>query len=161
MPTWGADERYLALVEKHGTGLLHLALMLTGNRHDAEDVVQDALIAVAAKWPIAAGATYLKRTVSNGAIDLIRSRREVPAESLPERAVEDYSFLKREQDRAFFDLLQGLPTRQRQAVILRYYADLDDTSIARILGVTVQTVRSQIHHALARLRTTVPAEGRS
>lgn len=155
MPAWGADARYTRLVENHGRELLHLALMLVGNLHDAEDIVQDAVISVAAAWPRAqptSGIAYLKRAVSNRAIDYSRRRTEVVTDRLPERSVDDLNFLVFEEDREFFVMVDRLPLKQRSAVILRYYADLNDSAIAAILDCSVQTVRSQIHHALTTLR---------
>ena len=155
MPAWGADARYTRLIEKHGRELLHLALMLVGNLHDAEDIVQDAVINVAAAWPKAqptSGIAYLKRAVSNRAIDYSRRRTEVVTDQLPERSVDDLNFLVFEEDREFFVMVDRLPLKQRSAVILRYYADLNDSAIAAVLDCSVQTVRSQIHHALTTLR---------
>lgn len=129
--------------------------MLTGNIHDAEDIVQDAVISVAAAWPTVqprSGLAYLKRAVSNRAVDYARRRTEVVTDVLPERSVDDLGFLVFEEDREFFVMVDRLPHRQRAAVILRYYADLNDSAIAETLDCSVQTVRSQIHHALTTLR---------
>jgi RNA polymerase sigma factor (sigma-70 family) len=59
-----------------------------------------------------------------------------------------------EQD-AVWKLCASLPARQRAAVVLRYYEGLPDADIADILGCSASTVRSQIHRALASLRTTL------
>lgn len=155
MATWGADANYTRLTTQHGGALLHLAILLTGNRHDAEDIVQDAVISVASSWsktrPRSVFA-YLKRAVTNRAIDYLRSRKEIPSDSILETAVEEFGFLRHEEDRQFFAIVNILPMRQRATLILRYYADMDDRSIAEALGCSVQTVRSQAHHAIATLR---------
>lgn len=155
MAAWGADARYTRLVERHATTLLHLAMLLTGNRFDAEDVVQDVLISVAAKWRVSEPTStlaYLKRAVANRSIDVIRKRREIPTEHFPDSLVEERGFLRHEDDERFFELVRALPDRQRATVILRYSADLDDHTIAKLLGVSVETVRSQAKHALTKLR---------
>jgi len=155
MATWGADSRYTSLVERHGASLLHLALLLTGNRHDAEDIVQDALISVAKAWPTAkptSGLAYLKRAVANRAIDVSRGRRETAVGDIPETYGDDFSFLALEDDQRFLQLLSRLPERQRATLILRFHADMDDRAIAKVLNVTVATVRSQAQHGLAKLR---------
>lgn len=152
MPRWGGDARYAALVERHGTSLLHLATLLVGNHYDAEDVVQDALIAVAAKWPGPISLSYIRRTVSNRAIDLVRVRRRFANVEVPETPRADPGLFHLEEDQAFFALVQSLPEGQRQAIVLRYYAEFRDGEIAQELGVSVQTVRSQIHRGLAKLR---------
>ena len=152
MATWGADGRYTRLVEEHGTALLRLAIMLTGNRHDAEDVVQDVLISVASAWPVARPLPYLKRSVANRAVDVLRKRRDVLTDAVPETPYEEAGFLRHDDLRQFFELVQRLPDRQRETLVLRYAADLDDGAIARIQGVSIHTVRSQAQHALEKLR---------
>jgi RNA polymerase sigma factor (sigma-70 family) len=154
MAMWGGDARYLALVERHGTSLLHLAILLTGNRSDAEDVVQDALISVASQPLRAHTIAYLRKSVSNRAMDFLRRRREIPSDTIPEVAFDDANFFHHERQERFLQLVNTLPTGQRATLILRYYADLDDRDIAQILGVTVETVRSQAHRGLAKLRAT-------
>jgi len=155
MATWGADANYTRLITQHGGALLHLAILLTGNRHDAEDIVQDAVISVASSWsrtrPRAVFA-YLKRAVTNRAIDYLRARKEIPSDSILETAVEEFGFLRHEEDRQFFAIVNILPLRQRATMILRYYADMDDRTIADVLGCSVETVRSQAHRAIAKLR---------
>ena len=152
MASWAADARYTRLVERHGDSLLHLAMLLVGNRHDAEDIVQDVLIAVSSKWTPAQPLAYLKKSVSNRAMNLLSRRREFATSEMPDAAFEPAGFLTYEEDEAFFALVRVLPERQRATLVLRYYADLDDAAIAQILGVTPATVRSQAHHALAKLR---------
>ena len=155
MASWAADARYTELVRAHGRSLLHLAILLTGNRHDAEDIVQDALIAVAKSWSMTrprSGAAYLRRAVANRAIDVGRARREVPTDDIPDAPYVDAGLLKYENNQRFFALLSTLPERQRATLVLRYHADLDDREIARMLGVSVTTVRSQAQHGLAKLR---------
>lgn len=154
MTAWSADERYEALVREHGDALLRLAVLITGNAHDGEDAVQDALIQVAAKWRETAEQSqlaYLKRAVANRAIDVTRRRRDILTDAVPESAVEP-DFLAFDEDRAFFRMLQHLPQRQRAVLVLRFYANLDDRAIGRALGCTASTVRSQAHHAMRRLR---------
>ena len=160
MAGWSADERFDALVAQHADALLRLAIMLTGNRHDAEDVVQDALVAVAERWDASSprsGYAYLKKAVSNRAIDVIRKRHDIITDVLPETAFDEPGFFRFDEDRAFFARLAVLPVRQRATLILRFYADLDDRTVGRILDCSVATVRSQAHRALATLRA--QAEG--
>jgi RNA polymerase sigma factor (sigma-70 family) len=153
MASWAADDRYTALVREHGGALLRLATLLTGNVHDGEDAMQDALIQVAqAGTQPRDELAYLKRAVANRAVDLLRRRRDILTDTPPERTSLDAEFLRLEEDREFFRMLERLPPRQRQTLILRYYADLDDRAIARALGVSAVTVRTQARHALTKLR---------
>jgi DNA-directed RNA polymerase specialized sigma24 family protein len=73
---------------------------------------------------------------------------------------EDPGFVRLEADAEFVRMLSALPDRQRAVLVLRYYADLDDAAVAKTLGCTVQTVRSQASRALAKLRARlVSADG--
>ncbi|MDM4762138.1 sigma-70 family RNA polymerase sigma factor [Galbitalea sp. SE-J8] len=159
MAQWTADARYTRVVGDHAESLLHLAYLVTGNRGDAEDAVQNAIIAVAPRWHGLRDATalaYLRRAVTNAAIDTVRRRREHPTDAVPERAVDDAGLLRYEDDERFFAHLRALPEGQRAVLVLRYHADLGDREIARTLGITPVTVRTQAHRALASLRATWP-----
>lgn len=156
MTAWRADARYTRLVGEHADRLLHLAVLMTGNRHDAEDIVQDVLISVASAWPVAYPLAYLKRAVANRCIDLIRKRREVPTDDVPDSSYFDLRFFEHEELNEFFALLHELPPRQRETLVLRYQFDLSDGTIAKMLGISVATVRSQAQHALRKLRQTTP-----
>ena len=158
MAAWGADARYTRLVSEHADRLLHLAVLMTGNRHDAEDIVQDVLISVASTWPVAYPLVYLKKAVATRCIDLIRKRREVPTDDVPDTPYDDQRFFEHEELNEFFVLLQDLPPRQRETLVLRYQFDLTDSTIAKMLGISVATVRSQAKHALRKLRQTTPLQ---
>lgn len=152
MSNWVADARYTRMIEKHGRSLMHFAILLTGNHSDAEDVVQDALIAVAASWTPAHPIAYLRRAVANKAVDLMRRRRDIPVAEVPDALVEERGFLRHEEDESFFARVRSLPDGQRSVVILRYYAGMDDRTIAAVLAISHETVRSQAHRALEKLR---------
>lgn len=153
MAGWVADPRYTALVASRGAELMKVALLVTGNRQDAEDAVQDAVIAVSAAWPRVTerGAyQYLRTAVVRRAIG---TKRPLTVDiDLFDAPVADENFLRLERDRQFLDLLASLPPQQRAVLVLKYYADLDDRAIARTLGCGVANVRSQASRALARLR---------
>jgi RNA polymerase sigma factor (sigma-70 family) len=94
----------------------------------------------------------VRRAVANECFHLLRARREVPTDVVPERAFDEPRFLRYEEDQRFFALLAGLPEKQRATLVLRYFADLDDRTIGHILECSVETVRSQASRALAKLR---------
>ncbi|RIX29966.1 RNA polymerase sigma factor [Amnibacterium setariae] len=154
--TWSADPRYTDLVRRRGGELLRAAAMLTGSRHDAEDALQEAYIAVSRSWPTrlfgseSAAFAYLRTAVLRKSIDLIRKRH--PSDDLLERTVEDRGLLRFEEDQAFFARLQHLPQQQRAVLVLRYYLDLDDRRIAELLDITRATVRSNAMRGLDKLR---------
>jgi len=155
---WQGDARFLRVVDEHSSALFHLALLLTGNRADAEDVVQDSLMAVADRWSTVrkpSSFAYLKRVVANRSMDVLRARRTIPVAELPDRAVTGDSFLRFEEDQRFFALVNTLPEGQKNTLVLRFFADLDDRAIGRILGCSAQTVRSQASRGLEKLRRSV------
>ena len=164
MPTWGADAQFTRVVEQHGTALLRLAVLLTGNRHDGEDAFQNAVVAVAQSWqrtrPRAALA-YLRRAVANESMHLHRGRKEIATDVPPEQSFEEPRFLRYEEDQRFFALLADLPEKQRATLVLRYFADLDDRAIGEVLECSVETVRSQASRALAKLRESDAVKRRS
>lgn len=157
------DAGYADLLRRRRGELLRLALLLTGRREDAEDALQEAVIAVAGAWPrVLLGASeamamsYLRTTLVRKVTD--QHRRSVPTAAPVEEPAEDLGFLRVEADRRFFALLQGLPPQQRAVLVLRYFLDLDDVRIARSLGISRGTVRSHAALALQRLRTVEEVE---
>lgn len=157
---WSADSRYTALVASRGAELMKVALLVAGNRQDAEDAVQDAIIAVSAAWPRVTGRgayQYLRTAVVRRVLET--KRHAMPDLDLFDAPIEDERFLRLERDRTFLDLLATLPPQQRAVLVLKYYADLDDRAIARTLGCGVANVRSQASRALARLRGELAGTG--
>jgi len=146
--------------------LLRTAYVLTGNPHDARDLLQTALAKAYLSWgrlrePRAAEA-YVRRIMVNEHISWWRRAwrtRENPTADLPEprggRA--DPAAQSAERDE-LWTLVQTLPTRQRAAVVLRYYEDLSEAETAQLLGCSVGTVKSQTSRAVARLRARLAAE---
>lgn len=148
-------------VAQRGAALLRFAYLLTRDHARAEEAVQDALIAAYSRWArICRGQdpeAYVRRSIVNADISRWRRflRRETPTADLtPSGSGPDHAETQAEQD-AVWTLCATLPTKQRAAVILRYYEDLPDAEIADILDCSPATVRSQIHRALATLRTTL------
>jgi RNA polymerase sigma-70 factor (sigma-E family) len=147
-----------------GPGLLRFAYLITRDHGRAEEAVQDALVAAYSRWSrIGADPdAYVRRCIINADISRWRRffRRETPVDDPdllagPELGSSvDYAVAHAEKD-AVWTLCASLPTRQRAAVILRYYEGLPDAEIAEILDCSASTVRSQIHRALASLRTTL------
>ena len=155
MPGWGADAAFTAFVGEHGSRLVRFATLLSGNAHDAEDAVQEALISVGRSWSRVrpeTAAAYARTAVARKVIDAQRSRHDLLYPDVPETPVEDRDLLRFDDDRAFFARLRDLPQQQRAVLVLRYYADLDDRQIAKLLHCGMSTVRSQAARALAKLR---------
>ncbi len=131
--------------------------MLTGNRADAEDLVQAALASTYLAWDRindhASLDAYVRRAMINTHISWWRRRKldEFPTDELPDQAVADHA-----RDRDLAEVvrraLDRLPRRMRAAVMLRYFEDMTEPEIAALLGVSLGTVKSTVSRAVARLR---------
>ncbi|MEU4552817.1 RNA polymerase sigma-70 factor (sigma-E family) [Micromonospora violae] len=140
--------------------LLRYAVMLTGDPHQAQDLVQDTMVRVQVNWRRVARADsperYVRRMLTNQYVDWRRGSwvrrvllRGEPDASVPAPTDHAQSAVDRDQ---IWSWLSRLPRRQRAALVLRYYEDLPDVEIADILDCAVGTVRSSISRALATLR---------
>jgi len=157
-------------VAARGQALLRFALMLCGDRHQAEDLVQSALAKAYPRWSRVSAMerpeAYLKTVLVHDHLRWWRRRSssEVPlalTESQPpgDTAVGDGTDVRASRDAAW-ELIRRLPKRQRAVLVLRYYEDLSDGEIATVLGCTPSTVRSQAARALTALRAVVPTMDR-
>ena len=144
-------------VRSRSGSLLRSAHALTGNRADAEDLVQATLVKAYQSWSNVADPTaldtYVRRTMVNTHISGWRRRRvdEYPTDQVPDSATADAT-----GDSDLQELVQRavdrLPRRMRAAVMLRYYDDLSEPEVAAALGVSVGTVKSTVARAVAKLR---------
>ena len=153
------ESGYAALVAARAPALLRLAVMLTGSRVEAEDLLQVTLLKaqphadrIAA---MAAPAAYLRRIMVREHVSSLRAlRRRVRTSPLGEHdppAPDDLADDLQRRDTTWL-LLTTLPRRQRAVLVLRFYEDLTDHDIATALGCTESTVRSNAARALATLR---------
>lgn len=144
-------------VTERGPALLRVALLLTGNRADAEDLLQAALVKTYLGWgrisERSALDAYVKRAMVNTQISWWRRRRleEYPTDDLPDQVVIDHPVVSDLED-TVRRALDRLPSRMRTAVVLRYYEDMSEAEIADALGVSTGTVKSTVSRAVAKLR---------
>ncbi|MFJ3363711.1 SigE family RNA polymerase sigma factor [Streptomyces anthocyanicus] len=150
--------------------LVRLAVLL-GADQDAEDVVAEAFCVLHSRWyglraPQAAAA-YLRSVVCNLVRMRIRrlqvSRRHADVPPDPVASAEATAMLH-EDRRQVVDALEGLPTRQREALVLRYWLDLREREIADAMGISTGAVKSHISrgmHALSRAMGTRRGNGGS
>jgi RNA polymerase sigma-70 factor (sigma-E family) len=155
MVTRGDD--YDEFVRGTSTRLLRTAVLLTGDRGAAEDLVQETYERIYVHWRRVRGTTpeaYARKILTNLVANRWRSRGRKPEVALGERhdqSVPDGSerFVVRQQ---LLAALQALPPRQRAVIVLRYYEDLTELQAAEVLGCSVGTVKSQSSRALDKLR---------
>ncbi|PZS17196.1 MAG: SigE family RNA polymerase sigma factor [Pseudonocardiales bacterium] len=152
-----ADEAVADLVRASGDQLVRFAFQLCHDRATAEDLVQASLERVYRRWsvrgPVEWPEAYARRAVVNEFLG--RRRGAVSKELLmavpPDRLIPDATdaVLDREP---LWRALEQLPPRQRAALVLRYYDDVADSQIAKLLGCREATVRSLIARGLKHLR---------
>ena len=169
----GADQAITELYAAHWTGLVRLAWLLLRDDLLAEEVVQDAFIAVHRRWDTIrdhqAAAAYLRRAVVNGARSGLRHRgveeRYVAREQQggavaharhTEASAEDRA-LQSESTTTMIGALGRLPQRQREVLTMRYYLDLSEAEIADALGISPGSVKAHAHRGLATLRDRMEA----
>ncbi len=148
-------ETYVA----HYRGLVRLATLLSGSRDDAEEVVQDAYVKVHGALRRVREPERLEAYLRTAVVNLARSRqrRRVVAgryepPPLPDVMSAETGALELVQRSTVLAALQALPRRQREAVVLRYYADLSEAQTAYAMGCSVGSVKSHTSRALDALR---------
>jgi RNA polymerase sigma-70 factor (sigma-E family) len=151
-------EEFERFVAARWSALIHMARLLTGgDRHRAEDLVQEALVKLWAVWPKVADEApeaYTRTVLARLAARSARRRwwGEGPAGVLPEVALTgDLSDAVAERSRLEKALAQLTP-RQRAAVVLRYYQDMSETQVAEALDCPIGTARSHTTRGVAKLR---------
>lgn len=160
-PARQADDRgFREYVTSRSRSLLRTAYVLTGNRADAEDLVQAALAKTFLAWDRIedSGALdgYVRKAMVNTHISWWRRRRldEYPTDEVPDRAVVDDAGDAGDSDLqdTLRRAIDRLPRRMRAAVVLRYYEDMTEAEVADALGVSLGTVKSTVSRAVAKLR---------
>ncbi|MEV7088825.1 SigE family RNA polymerase sigma factor [Streptomyces sp. NPDC093085] len=160
-PTTGtgdAEAAFTAYVQERRASLYATAYHLTGDRFEAEDLLQSALFSTYRAWDRitdkAAVGGYLRRTMTNLHISAWRRRKlnEYPTEELPETVGDTDAMRGTELRAVLWQALARLPELQRTMLVLRYYEGRTDPEIADILDISVGTVKSSIWRSLRRLR---------
>ncbi|MEU0041179.1 SigE family RNA polymerase sigma factor [Streptomyces sp. NPDC006333] len=157
-----AENDFHGFVVARSAVLFRGALVLTGNREAAEDLVQETLERVCRKWRTIAAKdapdAYVRRIMVNLANDRWRRfRRMVPHQDGGDRAAPGDQYGQVDTRDQLVRALQGLPRRMRTVVVLRYFHDLSDDEIAADLRISASTVRSQLARGIDKLRGQFPA----
>jgi len=154
-----AREAVTELYTSHYGSLVRLAALLVRDEPTAEEVVQECFIAMHDGWHRLReedkALSYLKQAVVNRARSVLRHRSVIdrnapkPAPDMPSAEQGAMSLLERS---AVIRALRGLPDRQRQALVLRYYADLSEAQIAEMMGISKGAVKSHTARGMSSLR---------
>ena len=145
----------------HHRRLVGLAAVFVDDRGSAEEVVQDAFLALYRRWRLlrdpSAAVAYLNQCVVNGGRQRLRrgrslttavKRLEAPAGLLP--SAEQSAVVHQDSDR-MWQAICSLPRRQREVVVLRYYLDQSEAEIAETLGISPGAVKTHASRGLAAL----------
>jgi RNA polymerase sigma-70 factor (sigma-E family) len=156
------DAEFAEFVLARRAHLARIAYAVCGDRHQAEDLVQTALIKLYAAWPRirrrGSEEAYARTIIVRADIDESRRawRRERPGlEGYDEPAPES---MDAEERSALFDALQSLPAMQRKTVLLRHWLGLSVTETATELRISEGTVKSHTSRGLAALQQTLTSE---
>ena len=164
--SWGADAALDQLYAAHWRSLVRLSAFLVGDLGTAEEVTQDAFVAMHRRWnrlrsPDRALA-YLRQAVVNRSRSVLRHRVVVQRQARrdaarpPEHAADPVQQVVAEARRdQVLAALAGLPQRQREVIALRFYAELSEAEIADTLGISRGAVKSHAARGAAHLRQTL------
>jgi RNA polymerase sigma-70 factor (sigma-E family) len=151
-----------ALYESSALGLIRMAYVMLGDLPSAEDVVQEAFCGLYRRWDRLASTegalSYVRTSVLNGCRSALRRRavrrgfvqHRILADEPPAASAETVA-LGGEERQEVIRALARLPHRQREVLVLRFYAELPDEQIARAMGIRPGTVRSTAFRALDAL----------
>jgi RNA polymerase sigma-70 factor (sigma-E family) len=157
---WDADQAVTALYSANYRSLVRLSALLVRDLATAEEVVQDAFVAMHSAWrrlrdPDKA-LSYLRQSVVNRSRSVLRHRAVVEKyapKGLPDAPSAENGAITELERTEVVKALGELPTRQREALVLRYYADLSEAEIASAMGISRGAVKSHTARGMAALRT--------
>src|SRR5580658_6172186 len=162
---WDADQAVTDLYTAHYRSLVRLSALLVRDLATAEEVVQDAFVAMHGGWRRLRdndkALSYLRQSVVNRSRSVLRHRVVVdrnapkPPPDMPSAEHGAITLLERS---AVVSALRTLPPRQREALVLRYYGDLSEAQIACAMGISKGAVKSHTARAMIALRSVLERE---
>ena len=157
---WSADRAVTELYSLHYRALVRLAALLVRDTGTAEEVVQDAFVAMHDGWQRLRDAenalAYLRQAVVNRSKSVLRHRTVVDKnlqKAVPDMPSAEHGALVLLERSAVVAALRDLPDRQREAIVLRYYADLTEAEIAATMGISRGAVKSHTARGMIALRS--------
>jgi RNA polymerase sigma-70 factor (sigma-E family) len=162
---WSADRAVTELYSVHYRALVRLAALLVRDTPTAEEVVQDSFVAMHGGWQRLRDAekalAYLRQAVVNRSRSVLRHRTVVDKnlqKAPPDMPSAEHGALVLLERHAVVMALRKLPDRQREAIVLRYYADLSEAEIAAAMGISRGAVKSHTARGMTALRTALEQE---
>ena len=162
---WSPDRAVIELYSEHYRALVRLAALLVRDKPTAEEVVQDSFVAMHGGWQrlrdTEKALAYLRQAVVNRSRSVLRHRTVVDKnlqKAPPDMPSAEHGALVLLERSAVVAALRGLPDRQREAIVLRYYADLSEAEIATAMGISRGAVKSHTARGMTALRTALEQE---
>ncbi len=162
---WSADRAVTEMYSLHYRALVRLAALLVRDTPTAEEVVQDSFVAMHGGWQrlrnAEKGLAYLRQAVVNRARSMLRHRTVADKElqkAQSDMPNAEHGALVLLERHAVVAALRKLPERQREAIVLRYYADLSEAEIATAMGISRGAVKSHTARGMTALRAALEQE---
>jgi RNA polymerase sigma-70 factor (sigma-E family) len=162
---WNADRAVTELYSSHYRALVRLAALLVRDTPTAEEVVQDSFVAMHGGWQRLRNAesalAYLRQAVVNRSRSVLRHRTVIDKnmqKAPPDMPSAEHGALVLLERSAVVAALRRLPERQREAIVLRYYADLSEAEIASTMGISRGAVKSHTARGMTALRAALEQE---
>lgn len=164
-PTVQADHMIAEIYRAQYQSLVRLATLLLHDAHAAEEVVQEAFIAVYLGWrrlrDPGKALAYLRHAVVNRSRSELRHRAVVirhAAKHIRDEPSAESGAMTLLERSSVIAAVRGLPGRQREAIVLRYYAGLSEAEIAATMGISKGAVKSHSARGMAALRSVLEQE---
>ncbi|HEY2441977.1 MAG TPA: SigE family RNA polymerase sigma factor [Streptosporangiaceae bacterium] len=162
---WDADRAVTALYSSHYRALVRLSALLVRDVCTAEEVVQDSFVAMHSSWrrlrDTEKALSYLRQSVVNRSRSVLRHRVVVDKNAPkppPLAPSAEQGAISQFERSAVVSALRNLPSRQREAIVLRYYADLSEAQIASAMGISRGAVKSHTARGMTALRSVLELE---
>jgi len=162
---WDADRVVTEIYHGEYKSLVRLAVLLVHDVPTAEEVVQDAFEAMATAWrrlrDSEKALSYLRQSVVNRSRSVLRHRTVVDKNApkpAPDEPSAEHAAMALIERSAVVAALRALPVRQREAIVLRYYADSSEADIAAAMGISRGAVKSHTARGMAALRSILEQE---
>jgi RNA polymerase sigma-70 factor (sigma-E family) len=162
---WDADRVVTEIYHGEYKSLVRLAVLLVHDVPTAEEVVQDAFEAMHTAWrrlrDSEKALSYLRQAVVNRSRSVLRHRTVVDKNApkpAPDEPSAEHAAMALIERSAVIKALRALPDRQREAIVLRYYADLSEADIATTMGISKGAVKSHTARAMAALKSILEQE---
>lgn len=160
-----ADHAVTELYGLHYQSLVRLSALLVRDVTTAEEVVQDAFVAMHGGWrrlrDTDKALSYLRQSVVNRSRSVLRHRAVIDKyapKPTPDAPSAEQGAIAQLERSAVIAALRNLPERQREALVLRYYADLSEAQIADAMGISRGAVKSHTARAMSALRMVLEQE---